>query len=502
MKKINFRILFIGAVFFSLGLCVAREIFLPSLVSIGFVVVSITALIIICIKYKCLKHLIFIFVAFVIGIGYYFAGYFVFTGQSYENKVLIKARISSIYQSTGYKSIVLDDVNVDGENKNFCINLSLSGESEVKVGDILIFSSKLNKVTLFDEDGYNSFYYKNNTPYKCSVNFSNVVTRQGYLKFDEKIRQVVSQYLDDNVERDVANLIKAVLFGDKNNLDSDIKNAYSLSGIGHLLAISGLHIGFIVAMISFILDKLKLKKWLNFLILFIILLLYAYVCGFSPSVTRACLMSLIFAFSFVVGRKYDKLNCFGLSAIIILLVKPLYIFDAGFLLSFASVFCIFTLSKPFSILLRRAKLNYKLSQALGLIISVQIGLLPMMALYYETFNILSCFTNLICVPLFELTFMLTFAIVPICMILPFLHFTLNFIEFLFTLITLIANGIGAISWANWNMTKLNGIFVVCFYFSCFIISRYVNLNLRLKTIICCFVLAIGLLFYNLTMLVI
>lgn len=502
MRKLNFRVLFFCVVAFALGICVAREIFLPSILSLIFVICSVIALLVICLKFKCIKRFVIVFVAFIVGVGYYFAGYFVFVGTEYENKVVVRARVSSIYQSTGYKSIVLDDVLVEGESKNFCISLSLGGESDVKLGDILIFYGKLNNVNLFDEDGYNSFYYKNNTPYKCSVSADKVVIRDGYLKLDEIIRQSISNFLNENVNVDVANLISAVLFGDKNNLDSDIKEVYSLSGIGHLLAVSGLHIGFIVAMLSFVLDKLKLKKWINFLILFVILLFYAYICGFSPSVTRACLMSLVFAFSFVVGRKYDKLNCLGFVALLILLVKPLYVFDAGFLLSFASVFCIFTLSKPLTMLFRRAKLNTKLSQTFGLIVSVQFGLLPMMALYYETFNILSFFTNLICVPLFEITFMLTFVVVPLCMLLPFMHFFLSFIEFLFTLITLIASGVSLVSWANIDMTNLTGIFIVCFYCCCFILSRYYNIKQKDKFAICCFVLAMGLLFYNLSMLVI
>ena len=212
-----------------------------------------------------------------------------------------------------------------------------------------------------------------------------------------------------------------------------------------------------------------------------LLIFYCYICNFAPSVTRACLMSIIFMLSQLVYRRYDRLNCLSLCAWIILFAKPLYIFDAGFLLSFTSVFCIFALTRPLYKQLRKLKLK-KLASPLALILSVQLGLIPVMSLYYQSINIFSILANLVCVPLFEVVFILTFILIPICMLLPFLAFVLKFIEFLYFIITAIAGFVASLSWANISLTKSKDIFCVGFYTSVFVCSRYVNIERKTKYI--------------------
>ena len=164
-------------------------------------------------------------------------------------------------------------------------------------------------------------------------------------------------YENYNFSKETAGLVKTIFVGDKSMLDEEIKNTFSNVGIAHLLAISGLHISIIVAILSLILDKLKAKRVVKLVVMFVLLLLYCYVCNFSPSVVRASLMSLMFLFSGVMGEKYDKVNAMSFSAILILIVKPLYIFDAGFLLTYFCVFSIFTLYKPFVKLLKKLKIK-------------------------------------------------------------------------------------------------------------------------------------------------
>ena len=491
MRKINFRPIFYSAVAFVFALIFARQIFDFSVVHILFSIFVFACLFVFCQKQKCLKRFALILCVFIIGIAYYFVGFYSFMGKDYKEKVFVNARVCAIYEGTGYKILTLDDVEINGEAKNFNVSLSISGNFQIDLGNIILFEGKLNKVELFTEDGYKSYYYKNNTPYKSSSNLEDIVIKEGYLKLDEKIRQYFTNFLNNYLSKDISGLITTVMFGDETSLNPEIDNAYMDSGMAHLLAVSGMHIVLIVTFISYFLNKTNLKKWLKFLLMFLFVFFFTYLCDFTTSIVRALVMSLIFSMSQVVGKKYDKLNSIGLCAILILLFKPLYVFDAGFLLSFACVFCIFTLTKPLQKTFAKLKLNYKFSSSLALVTSVQIGLIPILTVYNNNFNIFSLAINLLCVPFFEFAFILTFVLVPVCMILPFLSFLLQILELMFATVTLFANYVGSLSWANLPLYKFNDILVITSYMAIFICSKFINLKAKQKTIICCFVLSFG-----------
>ena len=489
MRKINFRIIFFCAISFILALAFARHIFDLSVPYIIFLSLIISALLFVCIKYKCFKRFMLLSLVFVFGIGYYFLGFYTFSGIDYQQDVLIEARIESITNYTAFSTCILDDVKINGNRKPFKITATIDND-EIKQSDIIVFENKISKVTLFDDDGFNSFYYKNDTPYKTTVD--NIISiKDGYKKLNEKIHDAFNNFVDSNFESSIGGIIKSVIIGDKSTLDKDIKTSFSSSGIAHLLAISGLHISIIILCINFILKKFKLKEKYNFLILFILLAFYCYICNFSPSVVRASLMSLIFIFSNVVGRKYDKLTSLALCAILILLFKPLYIFDAGFLLSFGCVFCIFVISPTICSLLEKTKLNKKICSNLSVVLSVQLGLIPLSAMFYSSINLLSLLCNIICVPLFEFAFILTFIISFVCIILPFMTFLSKVVELLYWLISNISILFSNATFAFLTLPKTNSIFVVSFYSSCFYLSNFVNEKSVNKSIVCTSILLGG-----------
>ena len=474
-----------------LGIILARQIFNLSFAHIVLVFAGFICLLILFIKTKNIKRFVLLIVVFLVGVVYFFVGTSVFFGKNYESNVFVSGRVCAIYDGNNYKILTLDSIQIDGDKKMFNISLSVSGEFEIELGSEVFFEGKLNKVEIFTQDGYKSYYYKNNTPYKSNTTYENIIVRKGYLKLDEKIRQYFTKFLEKHLSKEMSGLITTVMFGDKTTLNPEIDDAYMDSGMAHLLAVSGMHIVLIVSLISYILKKLKTNKWLNFFLLFILLLFFTYLCDWAPSIVRALIMSLIFYFSLVVGKKYDKLNSLGLCAIIILIFKPLYVFDAGFLLSFACVFCIFTLTKPIKNQLIKFNLNPKISNSLSLVISVQIGLIPILTVYNNNFNVFSLLINLICVPFFEFAFMLTFISVPVCMILPFLSFFLKILEVMYAGVTLLANFVGSLSWANLPLYAFNDVLVISSYISIFTFSNYVNLNKNYKTICVCLIMALG-----------
>lgn len=475
---------------FALAIFFARKIFGGELFEILFCTVSFAVLFVICLKFRCVKRFILLLCAFLIGLGYFHVGLATFVGEKIEGEKVVCGRVFDVSNQDTYVYVNLDSVKVNEEYISENVMVYISSSVDIEVGDFLTFKAILKNIKTFDLGEFASQYYKANIAYTCKA-IGEIKVLEGYKTVSENINQAISDYTDLHFNSEIAWLFKAVVLGDKSNLSNDIKQDFSASGIGHLLAVSGLHVGFMVAMLTFVLDKLKIKRKYSALIMTLLLFAYCYLCGFSASVVRASIMSLVFVYATCLGRKYDALNCLAVAGYIILLVKPLYVFDAGFLLSFFSVFCIFTLHKPICKLFSKAKFPKILAQSLALTLCVQLGLLPIMAVYYSEFSILSVFTNLLCVPLFQIAYILAFVFLPICLLLPFMTFVLKFNEFLFSIISKIANIVANAKWSFVVLHNMKSIFVILFYVSMFVFSGYIMIRQKLKTVVAMLILFVG-----------
>ena len=491
MKKINFRPIFYCCLMFVLALVLSRQIFCLSIVHIIFALTVIFTILAVCIKFKCLKRFIALLCAFTVGLGYYFVGLWTFNQQSYESDVVVSARVKSVYEGSGYNSYILDDVKINLSAKNCCISMTVYGDEILPRGSRVSFEGKVKNVDLFFDGKLNSYYYSNNIAYKCYINFDDISVGKGYTKLNEDIIKSFNDYLKKYMDDDISGLVTCVLFGDKTELNPNINTAYDASGMSHLLAVSGMHIMLLVNIFTILLSKIKIKRWIKFVILAVVLTFFTYLCDFAPSIVRALIMGLIFSFSTVVGKKYDRLNSMALCAFIMLAIRPFDVFDAGFVLSFMCVFCIFTLQKPIKRCLQKIGCNEKIADALAVLFGVQIGLLPVLTIYSQTFNIFSLAINFVCVPLFESVFVITLAVVPICIILPFVSFVLEYLGFIYFAVTSLAGFVGSLMWANLPLAICNDILIFCIYAVVFMLSDYVNLKRHKKVAYALFVLAIG-----------
>ncbi len=150
------------------------------------------------------------------------------------------------------------------------------------------------------------------------------------------IRQNLKKAILNICGEEEAGVICAMLFGDKENLDEDIKELYTMSGIGHILAISGLHISLAGGMIYKFMRRFC-RQPVAFMVSSGIMLCFCAISGGSVSTVRAVIMYIINIFSHVLGRKYDIKNAMAIALIWVLMDNPLYINNGGFILSFMSV---------------------------------------------------------------------------------------------------------------------------------------------------------------------
>jgi competence protein ComEC len=145
-------------------------------------------------------------------------------------------------------------------------------------------------------------------------------------------------------------VLKALIVGDRSAIDRPLREAFNRAGVGHLLAISGLHIG-IVASVAFLFFKwlmayvrpLLWKAWTRKAAAMLSLLpvcFYGSVSGFSPSTQRAVLMVSVFLMTFLFEREHDLMNTLALAALVIVTIFPPSLFSISFQLSFAAVLSI------------------------------------------------------------------------------------------------------------------------------------------------------------------
>lgn len=337
--------------------------------------------------------------------------------EAVEREVLLKGRVCDLGRYGNGNTYYLEncvDLN-SGEVFRGRVKLSyfVYGDEGFEVGEVLtvrgtVYSTYPVKTSVESFSVRNRIYYE--------LIGSEVESREvGNVKLDEKARlyvyEVATEFAPEN-----GGIIFALLTGDRGAIAEEIKVDFQRAGTVHLLAVSGLHVGFVVTIICFALRKLKLKPLYECVIVLPPLLFYAYVCGFSPSVVRAIVMTVCLYVSRAVFGRYDLLNSLSISAIIILFSTPYALFDAGFQLSFTSVFGIATLHASVMRLFRKRKINrfFKyLINAFLLSLSCSLATFFTLATTFRQVPLFGAFVNLIAIPIISVVFVFAaFGMIP------------------------------------------------------------------------------------------
>lgn len=228
-------------------------------------------------------------------------------------------------------------------------------------------------------------------------------------------RQVASDYREEVVglyrrlsfQGNNLAVLSALTVGDKENLSEDIQETYSVAGASHVLALSGLHIGFLYVLLFF-LFSLIWRRWIFFKpigLLFIILLLwaFAFLTGLSSSVVRSVIMFSILAVSCLQPEKPLTLNILAATAFLMLLYNPLWIFDVGFQLSFVAVASILLIQpKLYKLLSVKRRIPRYIWGLLTVSVAAQIGTAPLVIFYFSRFSTHFLLTNLWVIPMVTL----------------------------------------------------------------------------------------------------
>nr|WP_286670599.1 DNA internalization-related competence protein ComEC/Rec2 [Fodinibius salsisoli] len=219
------------------------------------------------------------------------------------------------------------------------------------------------------------------------------------------IRRAVLAAIDHNFSHETAPLAKALLIGYKNELDQKTKLAFSRSGLSHIMAVSGLHVGFILAPFWIIIPffwTFRYGKQVGLLLMVGLLLFYAGLTGFSASVTRASLTGGFIMYGRLFHKVRNSKNLTAVAAFIILLINPSDLLSIGFQLSFGAVYIILLVAPIVSKLIPNwIQYRWYGTPVMAMIISliVQVGLFPLLGYYFGEFSLVGPLANAMVVPL-------------------------------------------------------------------------------------------------------
>ena len=193
--------------------------------------------------------------------------------------------------------------------------------------------------------------------------------------------------------------MKGLLLADRSEINDDTKMEFINAGVVHVLAVSGLHVEYILLLCVIVLGRLNIysKSFLTILCLFLFLL----ITSMHASVFRAVLMSTIVILGYITSRSTNIINSLALSALMILAFSPFYLYDPGFQLSYAAVFSI-AIIYPFlhkEIINIQSKVLKIFVQLMALSLSAQIGTIPFTLYYFGKLSITSLAANMIVIPL-------------------------------------------------------------------------------------------------------
>ena len=208
-------------------------------------------------------------------------------------------------------------------------------------------------------------------------------------------------------------VVAAMALGDKSSLTKDLKETYSMTGASHILALSGLHLGIIYALLSLLVVG---RRWQMITQVAIILSIWAFVflTGMSTSVVRSAIMLTVYALLAIGHRQKMSVNTLAFTAIVMLLVSPQALFDVGFQMSFMAVFSILLFTplfyRPFSAeYLMTHRIIRWLWGMVAVSIAAQIGVAPLIAYYFGHFSCFFLLTNFIVIPAATLILYLSLA---------------------------------------------------------------------------------------------
>jgi len=293
----------------------------------------------------------------------------------------------------------------------------------------------------------------------------------------EKVLGIITTYIPGKKE---AGLAEALLVGYKDDLDKTLVQSYSNTGVVHVIAISGMHLGLIYWLLTLVLSPLKKRKytkWLSPVLVITGLWLFALLTGGGPSILRSAVMFTCIVIGQSIERKTFIYNSLAASAFVLLCINPFWLWDAGFQLSYTAVLSIVVFMKPvYDWFYFSNKLLDGVWKLMAVTIAAQVLTTPVSLYHFHQFPVYFLITNLLAVPLSGLVVLGEIALCvvaalpviakPLGLLLHWLIFAMNsFIEHMENLPFSLWNGLQV------NMLQIAFLYALVTALACWLLQK-------------------------------
>lgn len=353
----------------------------------------------------------------------------------------------------------------DDEYKFFKEKVNIGSSVSIK-GKLV--SPKNNTVPyLFN---YKKYLYNKRVYYTLKIDNIKILKENSnpFIKLKNRVIKHVNSYKDSTY-------LYAFILGKTELISDEVLTSYRENGISHLFALSGLHVSIFSSILLFILKKLRFKEILNYVLIFIFLLLFSFITGFSPSILRATLLFFLLGINKVFYLNIRTLDILYLVFIILVIINPFIIYNLSFILSFTAAFFLI-----FSSDLLKGR-NYFVSLFKVSLLSY-FASLPLSIYYFGYTNLLGTILNLVFVPLVSfVVFPLTLLTFIISKFYSILNITTNLLESLSLL---------------FNKFKIIIYFPKIYLIFVFIYLSILMLYIKFKKKICLYLIIVLLIFFK------
>lgn len=398
------------------------------------------------------------------------------------------------------KQYIIKVVSINGDTNfkdtQLLVNEKIGKEniSNAKYGDLVSI------VGTFSKGKHNTNYkgYNYNEYLRSKEIYGIVETETNYIRVCKnnninlynnslhKLYNLIKQKIYLILPEDTADICVALILGDKSNIENSIIENFSESSLSHILAISGMHMSYIILLSSFILKFCDKKK--SKIAIIVIIILFCNLVGNSESIVRASIMAIIHIIGDLLHRKSDSITNLSISGLLILMINPYAIKSMSFVLSFGGTLGIILFYKLIKNKIDYIKIFNKnaitkyVKESMAISISANIIIIPIIAMYFNKISFIFIISNIfanmllsIIMPLIITFLFMSFISINIT---KFLSFILNSFLYLLLYLSNISSKMEILNFIVCTPYKIT----VVFYYILFLLVLIKN-NIRCKYII-------------------
>lgn len=343
-----------------------------------------------------------------------------FQNEKYENvyndgeELTLIAIVDSNKEEKEYKDTY--KIKTEYKDTNLILSVNKNKNIELEYGDKILIKGEF--VEPSESRNYGGFDYKeylksikiHGTIKADSVEILAKNSNNPIFTFANNINLKIKENINKLIPEKYSAIFTGLILGDTSKVEEEVNDNFKIANISHVLAISGMHITYIVIGIEIIL-KNGIGKRKTRIITIIVLVIYMFITGFSPSVVRASLMGIIMLISKLIHRKNDIWTSISLSLLILLVYNPFLILNVGLQLSYLGTIGIVCFNKNVYNFLRKLKIRNKkikyrinrkfilfmdkIKEILSVTLSAQIVILPILLFNFNILGIYFFISNIL-----------------------------------------------------------------------------------------------------------